>query len=39
MKILPVICKNIRGNNDLIKDGYNGFFINSYKDAILKIFI
>ena len=35
---LPVICKNIRGNNDLIKDGYNGFFINSYKDAILKIF-
>ena len=33
---LPVICKNIRGNNDLTKDGYNGCTINSYKDAILK---
>ena len=35
---LPVICKNIRGNNDLIKDGYNGFFINSNNEAINKIF-
>ena len=35
---LPVICKNIRGNNDLIVDEFNGFFINSYKEAIYKIF-
>ena len=35
---LPVICKNIRGNNDLVKDGFNGFFVNSYKEAIFKIF-
>ena len=38
MEGLPVICKNIRGNNDLIKDGYNGFFVKSFKEAILKIF-
>ena len=35
---LPVICKNIRGNNDLIVDRFNGFFVNSYKDVIYKIF-
>lgn len=29
---LPVICYNIRGNNDLIKDKFNGFFINSYEE-------
>ena len=29
---LPVICYNIRGNNDLIKHKFNGFFVNSYKD-------
>jgi len=34
---LPVICSNIRGNNDLIKDGFNGFFVNSYKDVPNKI--
>ena len=34
---VPVICNNIRGNNDLIKDGFNGFFINSYKEALYKI--
>lgn len=31
---LPVICYNIRGNNDLIKDKYNGFFVKSYHDII-----
>ena len=30
---LPVICYNIRGNNDLIKNEFNGFFINSYQDV------
>ena len=35
---LPVVCSNIRGNNDLIKDGYNGFLVNSYKDVPNKIF-
>ena len=30
---LPVICYNIRGNNDLIKNRYNGFFVESYKDV------
>ena len=38
MEGIPVICKNIRGNNDLIKDGYNGFFVDSYKEVIFKIF-
>ena len=35
---LPVICNKIRGNSDLIKDGFNGFFVNSYKDVPNKIF-
>ena len=30
---LPIICNKIRGNIDLIKDKYNGFFINSYKEV------
>ena len=34
---LPVICYNIRGNNDLIKDKFNGYFINSYKEVLGKI--
>jgi len=35
---LPVICYDIRGNNDLIKDKFNGFFVNSYKEVANKIF-
>ena len=35
---LPVICYNIRGNNDLIKNKFNGLFVNSYKDVPQKIF-
>jgi glycosyltransferase involved in cell wall biosynthesis len=35
---LPVICYNIRGNNDLIKDKFNGYFVKSYKDVQNKIF-
>ena len=35
---LPVICNKIRGNSDLIKDGFNGFFVKSYKDVPNKIF-
>ena len=34
---LPVICYNIRGNNDLIIDNSNGFFVKSYKDVVNKI--
>ena len=34
---LPVICYNIRGNNDLIKDNFNGFLVQSYKDVPNKI--
>ena len=34
---LPVICYNIRGTNDLIIDKFNGYFINSYKEAPNKI--
>jgi glycosyltransferase involved in cell wall biosynthesis len=30
---LPVICYNIRGNNDLVKDRYNGYLVKSYKDV------
>lgn len=37
LKGLPVICYNIRGNNDLIKNKFNGFFIKSYQDACNKI--
>ncbi len=36
-KGLPVICFNIRGNNDLVKDKINGLFVNSYKDVSNKI--
>ena len=35
---LPVICKNIRGTKDLIKDGHNGFFVNSDNEVPNKIF-
>ena len=35
---LPVICKKIRGNKDLIIDGYNGFFVDSCNDVPNKIF-
>ena len=34
---LPVICYNIRGNKDLIKDKFNGYFIQSYRDVPKKI--
>ena len=30
---LPVICYNIRGNNDLIKNEINGYFVKSYKEV------
>ena len=33
MNGLPVICYNIRGNNDLIKDKFNGFFVNTFRDV------
>ena len=32
-KGLPVICYNIRGNNDLIEDNFNGYFVKSYKEV------
>ena len=35
---LPVICYNIRGNNDLIKNKFNGLFVSNYKDVPQKIF-
>lgn len=35
---LPVICYDIRGNNDLIKNQYNGIFVKSYKEVANKIF-
>ena len=35
---LPVICREIRGNLDLIKNGYNGLFIEKYNDVPKKIF-
>ena len=34
---LPVICYNIRGNNDLIKNNFNGLFVNNYKEVPKKI--
>jgi glycosyltransferase involved in cell wall biosynthesis len=34
---LPVICYDIRGNNDLVQHKYNGFFVNSYQDVVSKI--
>ena len=30
---LPVICYDIRGNNDLIKNNFNGYFVKSFKDV------
>ena len=35
---LPIICYNIRGNNDLVKDKFNGYFVETYKDVSNKIF-
>ena len=35
---LPIICYNIRGNNDLIKNTFNGFFVKSHKDVLNKIY-
>ena len=35
---LPVICYNIRGNNDLIRNAFNGFFVKSYNDALNVIY-
>jgi glycosyltransferase involved in cell wall biosynthesis len=35
---LPVVCYNIRGNNDLVKDKWNGYFVKSYKDVPNKIY-
>ena len=35
---LPVICHDIRGNNDLIKDNFNGYFVRSYKDVPNKLY-
>ncbi len=34
---LPVICHDIRGNNDLVTDKLNGYFVNSYKEASNRI--
>ena len=34
---LPVICYDIRGNNDLVKNKFNGFFVKSCGDVIKKI--
>ena len=34
---LPVICYNIRGNNDLINDSFNGFFVKSYNEIPTKL--
>ncbi len=34
---LPVICYDIRGNNDLIIDKFNGLFVKTYKEVPLKI--
>ena len=35
---LPVICYDIRGNNDLVKDDFNGYFVKSYKDVPNKLY-
>jgi glycosyltransferase involved in cell wall biosynthesis len=38
---IPIICSNIPGNNDIVRDGYNGFLINGsekeYIDCINRI--
>lgn len=36
-KGLPVICYNIRGNIDLVKDNFNGYFVKSYKEVLGRI--
>jgi len=34
---LPVLCYDIRGNNDLIKNGINGYFSDTVDDVVKKI--
>ncbi len=34
---LPIICYNIRGNNDLVTDKNNGYFVKTYKEVVNKI--
>ena len=33
---LPVVCSNIRGNNDLIEDGKNGFLVENKMEEYIK---
>ena len=33
---VPVICFDIRGNNDLIKNNFNGFLVKPYNLTIFK---
>lgn len=33
---LPIICSNIRGNNDLVEDGKNGFLVKNNIDEYIK---
>ena len=35
---LPVICYKIRGNKDLVKNNFNGYFVRSYKDIPNKLY-
>jgi len=39
---IPIICSNIPGNNDIVRDGYNGFLVNGsekeYCNYILGLF-
>ena len=37
LKGLPIICYNIRGNNDLVIDKNNGYFVKTYKEVVNKI--
>lgn len=34
---LPIIASNVKGNNECVKDGYNGFLFNNFQEAIEKV--
>ena len=33
---IPIVCSDIPGNNDIVKNGYNGYLVNGSKEEYLE---